>query len=81
MSWYNISIYKISSQKIFVSADMAPDISYGLVPVQVISQFFSETSNIDPHTSRIRTQMQFITPLSCDLKPEIPNPTYRRVVV
>ena len=49
--------------------------------VQRISQVFSETSNIDPHTSRLRTQTRFFTPLSCDLEPIITMPNPKKIVV
>ena len=42
----DISLVKVTSQKIFVSADMDPD----LYPVQAITGVFSETSNHDSHT-------------------------------
>ena len=72
----DLSLVKVTSQEIFVSADMDPD----LYPVQEIAQVFSETSNHDPHTSRLRTQTRFFTPLSCDIGPEITNPTSSKIV-
>ena len=66
----DLSTSKVTSQKIFVSAGIVLDLD----PVQVITQAFSESSNIDPHTSRLQTQTQFATPLSCDIKPDITKP-------
>ena len=70
-------ITKPTSRKIVVSADLAPDLD----PVQGITRFFSEPSNIEPHTSRLLTQTRFVTPLSCDLEPDITKPTSRKIVV
>ena len=70
-------ITKPTSRKIVVSADMDPDID----PVESISQFFSKPSNHDPHTSRLQTQTRFITPLICDIEPDITKPTSRKIVV
>ena len=46
---YDLSLDKVTSQKIFVSADLDPDI----VLVQAISRVFSETSNHNHHTSSL----------------------------
>ena len=73
----NISLYKVTSQKKLVSADLAPDLD----PVQGIALVFSETSNHDLHTSRLQNQTRFVTPLSCDIEPEITKPTSRKIVV
>ena len=51
----------------FFSSDLDPDLSAGLDPVQGSTRVFSEPSNLDPHISRLRTQVRFFTPLSCDL--------------
>ena len=56
----DLSLSKVTYQKIFVSADLAPDID----PVQGIYRVFSKPSNLDPHTSRFRTQTRFVTPIS-----------------
>ena len=60
---------------------MDPGLSAGIDPVQVVTRFFSEPSNLDPHTVHLRTQMRFITTLSCDLEPNINKPTSRKIVV
>ena len=59
----DFSISKVTYQKILVSADLDLDLD----PVQEIARVFSEPSNHEPHTSRLRTQTRFFTPLSCDL--------------
>ena len=41
----DISLAEVITEKIFISADMDP--------VQAIARVFSETSNRDPHTSRL----------------------------
>ena len=56
---------------------MDPDLD----PVQAITQVFSEPYNHDPHTIRLKTQTQFVTPLSCDLEPDITKPTSRNIFV
>ena len=56
---------------------MDPDLD----PVQGIDRVFSESSNIEPRTSRLRTQMRFVTPLSFDLKHDITKPTSRKIIV
>ena len=81
VSGFDISLYKANSWGIFVSTDMAPDISAGLNPCQGISRVFREPSNIDPHTSRLRSQTRFVTSLSCDIKPNITNYTSRNIFV
>ena len=81
VSGYDLSLSKVTSRKIFVPSDLAPDISDGLDPVQGIAQVFSEPSNIDLHTSLLITQMKFVTPLSCDLKTGIIKPTSRNIFV
>ena len=73
----DFSISKVTYQKILVSADLDLDLD----PVQEIARVFSEPSNHEPHTSRLRTQTRFFTPLSCDLEPEITKPTSRKIVV
>ena len=73
----DISLSKVTSQKIFVSADLDPDID----PVQEIAQVFSKSSNVDPHISRLRTQTQFVTPLSFDIEPDTTKPTSRKIFV
>ena len=67
-------ITKPTSRKIFVSAYLDPDLD----PDQTITRVFSKPSNHDPHTSRLQT---FVTPLSCDLEPDITKPTSRKIVV
>ena len=52
-----------------------------LGPDQVIAQVFNGNSNLDTRTPRLLTQTRFITPLSCDLKPEISKPTSSKIVV
>ena len=73
----DISLFKVTSQNIIVSDDMAPDLD----PVQEIARFFSKNSNQEPHTSRLQTQTRFVTPLSCDIGPDITNTTSRKMVV
>ena len=73
----DISLAKVTTEKIFVSTDLGTDLD----PVQAIARVFSETSNHDPHTSHLRTQTRFFTPLSCDLETEITKPTSRKIVV
>ena len=73
---YDISLYKVTPQKIFVSADLYPDND----PVQAIDRVFIKYYNIDPHTSGLRTQTRFATPLSCDIKPDINKPTPQNIV-
>ena len=72
-----LSLAKVNTENIFVSTDLDPDLD----PVQAIARVFSETSNHDPHTSHLRTQTQFFTPLSCDLETEITKPTSRNIFV
>ena len=72
-----LHLNKVTSQKIFISADLAPDFD----PVQGIDRVFSESSNLDPHTSHLRNQTRFITPLSCDLETDIIKPTSRKIFV
>ena len=73
-----ISIFpKVTSQNIFVQADLAPDLD----PVQEISRVFRKSSNLDPHISLLRTQTRFVTILSCDLKPDITKPASSKIVV
>ena len=73
----DLSLSKFTSQRIFVSADLAT----GIDPVQGIDRVFSEPSNLDPHTSRLQTQTWFVTLLSCDIEPDITNPTNRKIFV
>ena len=68
-------------RNIYASASLDPDLSAGFDSGWVISSVFREPSNIDPHTSHLRTQAGFVTPLSFDLKPEIAKPTFRNIVV
>ena len=49
----DISLSKATSRNIFVSTDMAPDISAGLDPVHGISIAFREHSNLEPNTSHL----------------------------
>ena len=73
----DLSLSKVTYQKILVPADLDPDIN----PVQAITRFFSERSNHDPHTSHLQTQTRFFTPLSFDLEPGITTPTSKKIVV
>ena len=73
----DLSLSKVNSQKIFVSADIDPD----LYPFQGTTRFLSKLSNLDPQTSRLQTQTRFFTPLSCVLEPDITKPTSRKIVV
>ena len=66
-----------TSRKILISADLDPDID----PVKAINRLFSKPCNNYPHTSRLRIQTRFVTPLSCDLKPDITKPTSRKIIV
>ena len=72
---------KPNYSKIFVLSDLAPDPSAGLDSGGVITRVFSETSNHDPHISRLKTQTRFITPPICDIETEITKPTYRKIFV
>ena len=45
----DVSLYKVTYQEILVSGDLDSDID----PVQSIARVFGETSNRDPHTSRL----------------------------
>ena len=73
----DLSLSKVNPQKIFVSADIDPD----LYPFQGTTRFLSKLSNLDPQTSRLQTQTRFVTPLSCVLEPDITKPTSRKIVV
>ena len=68
---------KLMHHNTFVSYDLAPDID----PFQVITWIFSEPSNLDPKAPRLQTQTRFVTPLSCDLQPDITKPTSRKIFV
>ena len=68
---------KVTSQNLFASDDLNPDID----PVQEIASVFSKPSNHDPHTSRLQNQTRFFTPLSFDLEPNINKPTSRKIFV
>ena len=56
---------------------MDPDLD----PVQPIARVFSEPSNHDPQTSRLRNQTMFFTHLRCDLEPDITKPAFINIVV
>ena len=71
----DFSFSKVTYQNILVSADLDPDLD----SFQEIAQVFSEPSNHDPHTSHLRTQMWFFTPVSCDLEPAITTPTSMKI--
>ena len=73
----DIFLSQVTPQNILVSYDLAPDPD----PVQRIARDFNEPSNIDPRTSRLRTQTRFITPLSCDLEPNTTKTNYRKCFV
>ena len=45
----DISLAKVTTEKIFVSTDLGTDLD----PVQAIDRVFSETSNHDPQTSHL----------------------------
>ena len=81
VSGSDLSHSKATSQKNCNQDDLDPDISNGLNPGLGITQVFREPSNLDSHTSRLKTQMHFVTPPSCDLKPDTTKPTYRKIVV
>ena len=81
VSGSDISISNVNSRNIFVSADLAPDLSADIDHVQVISRVFREPSNIDPHISLLQTQTRFVISLSCDLEPDITKPTSRNILV
>ena len=68
---------KVTSQKILVSADLAPDPDH----FQGINQVFSEPFNLDPQTSRLQTQTRFVIPIIFDLELDITKPTSRNIVV
>ena len=70
-----ISLSKVTSQNIFVSSYLAPEI----YSIQGIGQFFSEPSNINPHISRLRNYTQLVTPLSCDLETDITKPNSKKI--
>ena len=76
VSGSDLSLSKVIYQNILVSSDMSPYID----TFQVIAQVFSETYNIDPHTSRLKNKVRLITPLSCDLKPDITKSTSSNIV-
>ena len=71
---YDLSLSKITYYNIFVSSDLYPDID----TLQGITSVFSKPSNIDPQTSRLQTQTQFFTPLSCDLETDTTEPKSRK---
>ena len=73
----DISLFKVTSQNIFVSYDLAPDLDI----FQEINKLFSEPYNIYTQTPHLQTQTRFVTPLSCDLKPDITKPTSRKIFV
>ena len=56
---------------------MYPDLDH----VLAIAWVFIKPSNHDPHTSCLWTQTRFVTPLSCDIEPNIIKPTSRKIVV
>ena len=58
-------------RKIFILADLDPDLSSGLNPGRLIALVFRKTSYIDTHTSRLWLQTRFVISLSCDLEPDI----------
>ena len=72
---------KPTSRKIVVSSDLDPNQSAGIDYGGVIAQGFCGPSNHEPHISRLRTQMRFFTPLSCDLEPDITKPNPRNIVI
>ena len=66
----DLSLSKVTSQKIFVSDDLNPDLD----PVQEIARVSSETS-------KFFTPLQCDLKPEIDLETEIKNPTYRKIVV
>ena len=81
VSGYDHSLSKATSQKIFVSAYLAPDLYARLDLGQVISRVLPEPYNIDPHIPCLLTQMLFVTSLSYDIKPGITKHTSRNIFV
>ena len=73
--WNSDLFLSVTSRKIFILADLSPDLSAG------IAILFSKPTNIEPHTSHLRTQMRFVTPLSIDLEPDINKPTSKNIYV
>ena len=65
-------ISKVTYHNFLVSYDLGPDLD----PVKAITWVFIKPSNHEPHTSRLRTQTRFFTPLSCDIEPGISLPFY-----
>ena len=68
MSESDISLFKDTSWKIYISTYPVPDLSADIYPVQVITCFFCETYNIDPHTTHLQTETGSTTPLVMTLK-------------
>ena len=73
----DLSLSKATPQKIFVSANLDPDLD----PFQGTTRVFIEISNLNPQTSHLQTQTRFVTPISCDLKHEITKPTSRKIFI
>ena len=73
----DLSLSKVTYQNIFVSSDLAPDLD----PFQGINRAFSKPYNIDPKISHFQTKKRFVTPLSCDLEPDITKPTFSKTKI
>ena len=61
-----------------ISLAKATYIIFGLNTIRVTTD---ATSEIDPATSHIQTQTQFITLISCEIEPVFNMPTYQKIVV
>ena len=61
--------HTVSGSDLYLSKTTSTNI--GLNPLKVLTDV---TSYFYPHTSRLQTQMQFITYLSCDFEPDINLP-------
>ena len=72
---------KPTSRMFVASSDLTPYPLDNLDSRGVIAQGFCGPYNHDPHISRLRTQTRFFTPLSCDIEPDITNPTSSKIVV
>ena len=72
-----LSLSKVTSQNIFVSDYLDPDI----YSIQGNDQFFSKPSNIDPHISCLRSYSQLVTPLSCNLETDNTKPNFKKIFV
>ena len=73
----DIYISEVNSQNILFSYDLSPDLDL----FQGIDRVFNGPSNLDPCTSILQTQIRLVTPLSCDLDPDITKPTSGKIGV